>query len=298
MECQIEVYKDLIYKHFVNIKIIGGPFVGGQKVVFHCLYEGKQIALKIVFVPKSDNSLLDTSAEDRIMRELRIMRQVDSDHFVRLINIPFRKIKNDDGLFFMYAEEWIAGEPVRELLRNQSLGYKDAVQIGLDIGNAIEVLWQNKIIHRDIKPENIIRRDNGCYVLLDLGIAYDLSASSLTCIGGHPGTPMYMSPEQLLLDDKRKLDFRSDLYSLGIVMYEVITGINPVWNICVKNKCNLDTYFQSNLKPRHILELEPNLNKNLASIVMRLIQKRPNLRYRKMEFFTGMLMKIQEELEA
>jgi len=98
-----------------------------------------------------------------------------------------------------------------------------------DISLGIEVLWNERIVHRDIKPGNIIRRDNGDFVIIDLGIAKHLDRTVATRTGFTLGTPGYMSPEQAA--GHRILTFRSDLFCLGILIYELISGNHPFGRI-------------------------------------------------------------------
>ena len=292
---QVKGYHKLIEKNFPEVSVIDKPIVGGQKIVFPCMDNGQMIALKFVKIAYNDEyEIMNSSVEDRIIRELSIMRQVRSDFFVKPIDKPIKKIPVKGAYFLVYEEEWIDGISVDKMFRKRDYSTKDAVQLGIDMAEAIKVLWSKKIIHRDIKPANIIRQKNDHYVLLDLGIAYDLNAESLTQIGGRPGTPFYMSPEQVSFNDKRKLDFRSDLYSLGLVMYESFTHSNPIYTAACRGECNNATDFI----PCNLVDIVPQINTKLADIIMRMIKRHPNMRFRNIDYVICELKAVEKEMEA
>lgn len=292
---QIKDYHRLIEENFPEVSVIDKPVVGGQKVVFPCMDNGQMIALKFVKIAYNDEyEIMNSSAENRIIRELSIMGQVHSEFFVKPIEKPIKRTIVKGAYFLIYEEEWVDGISVDKMFKTQNYCIKDVVQLGIDMAEAIKVLWSKKIIHRDIKPANIIRQKDGHYVLLDLGIAYDLNAESLTQIGERPGTYYYMSPEQVSLNDKRKLDFRSDLYSLGLVMYESFTHCNPIYTAACRGECNNAADFI----PCNLVDIIPKINTKLADIIMRMLKKHPNMRFRNIDYVILGLKAVEKEMEA
>lgn len=210
---------------------IQDPLSGGQKLVFPCRLNGEPIALKVMLTGASPARRpgQQDEATERAMREVELMRQIDSPYLVKLgaIELTHATINSQKVIYF--AEEWIEGTDLKTLIQRSGPLSPDAViELGLNIVEAISLLWDKDVVHRDIKPGNIMRRDaTGGYVLLDLGIALDLSDISLTRTGRIAMTEAYASPEQLDPSHKRDLDCRSDFFSLGIVLYEALTGKHP-----------------------------------------------------------------------
>ena len=125
------------------------------------------------------------------------------------------------------------------------------------------------------------------YVLLDLGMVFDSTADALTKYGYLPGTMGYYSPEQFDLSRKSDLDFRSDMFCLGIVLYQVITGEHPF----IKNGDNQDDVFKRilNQTPEPITNYRSDISLNFEKIIFRLLKKRPSERFRNMKVFRQFL---------
>jgi hypothetical protein len=169
--------------------------------------------------------------------------------------------------------EYVQGIDLYDLLQlTPKLPVDVAAVIGLQVARALDYAHFRGIIHRDIKPANIIISHQGEVKLMDFGIARDHSLSDLTETGTGVGTPSYMSPEQILGD---KLDFRSDIFSLGIVTYQCITGQKPFVedeSRTVMQKIRLDRY-QS---PRKVVGSVPRA---MERILARCMEKVPAGRY-------------------
>jgi serine/threonine-protein kinase len=147
-----------------------------------------------------------------------------------------------------------------------------AAIIALQVARALDYAHYRGIIHRDIKPANVMISHQGEVKLMDFGIARDHALSDLTETGTGVGTPSYMSPEQILGD---KLDFRSDVFSLGIVLYQCITGQKPFIEDdarTVMQKIRLDRY----TSPRRIV---PSVPSSIERILARCMEKLPANRY-------------------
>ena len=136
------------------------------------------------------------------------------------------------------------------------------------------------------------RRDNGDFVLLDMGLVFDLQDESLSVCP--VGTPLYYSPEQMDFNKRRTvMNFRSDLFSLGTVMYEMATGKHP---FIEGARTTWDVFGNiANATPRSPKKLRPELSEKLSDIIMRLLAKRPALRYRSIELFQRVLHEVEAE---
>lgn len=272
-----------------GIEAIDAPLRGGQKLVFPCTISGQQCALKVMLTNQSGpegGSPEDASFEGldevtaRARREVEIMGRCDSPHVVKLGPLPLTAADIRGQSVVYFSEEWIDGRDLKAIIRDDGpLPLTQVVNLGKHVTEAVGVLWSLAKIHRDIKPGNIMRRDaTGDFVLLDMGLVFDLRDVSLTPAGLLPGTWMYFSPEQAEFANKRQMDFRSDLFSLGIVLYEAATGRHPFWEHGMSAPETLSRILGSSAvgPSAHRSEIRPEMDE----VILRLLAKRPHLRYR------------------
>ena len=194
-------------------RIIG---IGGMATVYLAVQEslGREVALKVLKPALAQ----DPVATERFLREARFAAQLHHPNIVAI---------HDVGVHAGSPYMAMAYEPGGTVAQT-SQGRDDpgfALRIIRDIANALDYAHRQGVVHRDVKPENILRRHDGSCVLSDFGIAHALAAQiGLTNEGTSVGTPHYMSPEQLRGE---KVDGRADLYSLGVVFYQILTGDLP-----------------------------------------------------------------------
>ena len=179
----------------------------------------------------------------------------------------------DHGTIFI-AMELLRGKSLKELMREKKLSLNEIVHIGVQVAEALDFAHRKGIVHRDIKPSNIIIDSNGNAKITDFGIAHieDPALTRQTIPGEILGTPLYMSPEQVM---SNPVDGRSDLYSLGVILYEMTTGTPPF------NGDNLAAIFQAILQgtPR-APELDGSpVSQNLARLILRSLSKDPAMRF-------------------
>ncbi|HKV49909.1 MAG TPA: protein kinase [Gemmatimonadaceae bacterium] len=192
---------------------------GGMATVYLArdLKHDREVALKVL---RPD--LAAVLGTERFLQEIRIAARLDHPHILTLIDSGAA-----DGLLY-YVLPYVRGESLRDrLAREKQLGIDDAVAITRQVGSALDYAHRQGVVHRDIKPENILLLE-GEAMLTDFGIALavrEAGGNRLTESGTSLGTPQYMSPEQATGD--RTLDARSDVYSLGAVLYEMLTGEPP-----------------------------------------------------------------------
>ena len=194
-----------------------------------------------------------------------------------------------DGNLYYIVMELIQGKTLKEIIVKEKgpLPWKWSINVSIQIASALEMAHRNNIIHRDIKPHNIIITEDGVAKVTDFGIAKAVSNSTITAFGTTIGSVHYFSPEHAR---GGFTDAKSDLYSLGVVMYEMVTGRVPF---------DADTPVSVALKhmqeePVEPIELNPNLPIAVNKIIMRALQKDTTLRY---QTASEMLVDLKKSLK-
>lgn len=223
----------------------------------------REVALKVL---RPDR--VDAAALTRFRREAAIARDVESPHLVRIWDIG-----TADGVVYLSMER-IAGQSLRERLREGSLPIAEVERIAQQLIAGLACLHAAKVVHRDIKPSNVLLPAGGTVKLVDLGLARrrDGDETQVTQAAALVGTLEYLSPEQAM---GTPLDARSDLYSVGVVMYEMLTGRLPH-----QGASSLGTVLAHlSATAPEIRRQRPDTPRYLARIVERLLAKRPEQRY-------------------
>ena len=216
-----EEIKELILKIPVNLKLLDKIGKGGQKQVYKAIDQDKDNI--IVFKVIRPN--LDI---ERVKREMIAVKTISHQHIPKIYNSNVESINNSDEIIWI-IEEFIEGESLRDALkRKRSFNLGDIVLFIDTMLSILEKSDASNIIHRDIKPENIIIDTKNKYWLIDFGIARHLELESLTESNSPfgPFTIGYSAAEQFR-NRKKEIDIRADLFSLGVVVAEIITGYNP-----------------------------------------------------------------------
>ena len=266
---------------------------GGMKRVYKGTIGGTTYALKFTEGPDTEGDLEDFENTDtaiRAKREVETMRECDCPHMVKLGPIGLTFVEFDGQRLIYFTEEFVDGKDLKMILREHGrLLPADVIRLGLHIGRAIDALWKMEKIHRDIKPANVMcRTSNGDFVLLDAGLVFDLGAETVSV--GPVGTRPYFSPEQFDFSNRRTvMDFRSDLFSLGVTMYEMLTGVHPFWE---QGDSLASLYNKIVTMPAQPPQERCEVPDELNEIILRLLGKSPHLRYRRCEMLLDALEKI------
>jgi eukaryotic-like serine/threonine-protein kinase len=175
----------------------------------------RPVALKVIRPDLAQNQ----SIVDRFKQELLLAREVTHKNVIRIYDLG-----ESEGLKFI-TMEYVEGEDLRSLLlRTKKLSPEEAVEIMQQVCRALDAAHTLGIIHRDLKPQNIMRDKSGRILVMDFGLARTLEGEGMTQTGALVGTLDYMSPEQAL---GQSLDQRSDLFAMGLIFYELLTGKMP-----------------------------------------------------------------------
>lgn len=268
-----------------------GPFViekelgsGAMGAVYRGIYTktGQKVAIKIM----APGLGMETGAA-RFEREAAILKQFNHPNIVRLFGIGKHL-----GTRF-YAMEYIEGESLDKIiLRRGRLTWEEVVLLGQQLCAALQHSHERGVVHRDLKPSNLMILADDTLKLTDFGIAKDTEATALTSANCTVGTAAYMSPEQCR--GERDINFKSDLYSLGVVFYELLTGKKPFEAENVMDLFLLHVQGQCERPSRLVLDIPIWLD----TLVCQLMEKKPELRPLNAATVAEALETIQEKVEA
>jgi len=272
-----------------HYRIVGKLGGGGMGVVYEAedTRLARRVALK--FIP--EEMAKDRKSLDRFVREARAASQLNHPGICTI-----HDIQDIDAHPFIVMEK-LEGTSLKDLIRTRRIEIDEILDIGIQVADALAASHAKGVIHRDIKPANIFVSQNGQAKILDFGLAkmvHDPNSSeaaledSLTAMGVIPGTAVYMSPEQARGEE---LDARSDLFSLGVVLYEMATGKKPfaTGNVIT----TLDAVL--NQKPVSPRQLNPKIPEDLEGIIGRAMEKERGHRYPSAAAMKGDLQSLRKE---
>lgn len=242
------------------LQLLGDGGMGKVYLAEDLVLEGEKVALKIL--------RLDLCSDDkhvkRFIREVQLTRKVAHPNVVRTFDIAW----NEGSIYF--TMEFVEGITLKDRLEKGALPVREALQVLLEISKGLSVIHDNEIIHRDLKPGNIILSKSGIAKIADFGIARP-SFSELTNQNEVVGSAGYMAPE---VWTGGALDIRSDIYALGVLAYETLTGLLP-----------FDGSSATEVMNKHLGYTPPRLGKThkdvpewLSDLIFRMVEKDPKKR--------------------
>jgi serine/threonine protein kinase len=249
-----------------HYKITGKIGEGGMGIVYKAQDTRLRRDVALKFLPPELTR--DQDAKKRFLREAQTISSIDHPNICTVYEID----ETEEGQLFI-AMACYKGKTLKEKLEEGPIKVEEAIKIAADIARGLERAHGQGIIHRDIKPANIFITDDGIVKILDFGLAKLASQSSLTRTGSTPGTAFYMSPEQL---KGEKADSRTDIWSLGVVLYEMVTGRPPFRGEYEQAVI----YSILNKKPEKLRSVIGDIPSDIERIIDRSLQKEVSKRYR------------------
>ncbi len=272
---------------------IGGTFVGRYQITeelgkggmgrVYKAYDteiGDYVALKVL----KPEIAVDEGIVERFRNELKLARRISHRNICRMFDLG----RTENTTYI--AMEFVSGEDLKTLLRRVGqLPAKRTVAVALQVCEGLAEAHRLDVIHRDLKPQNIMVDREGNARIMDFGIARSLQGKGVTEAGVILGTPDYMSPEQL---EGKEADQRSDIYALGAVLFEMVTGDPPFEGetplvVATKHKTE---------RPRNPQETNPQVPDSLARLILRCLEKAKEARYQSAEDVLADLREIERDL--
>ena len=250
------------------------------KVFDHKIKE--TVALKLIRPEISVNE----KAIERFRNELKFARKISHRNVCRMFDL------GEEGFFHYITMEYVEGEDLKCFIRRAGqLTPTKSLNIAIQVCEGLGEAHRLGVVHRDLKPQNIMIDKEGNVRIMDFGIARFHEAEGVTGSGVMIGTPEYMSPEQAEL---KEVDKRSDIYSLGVILYEMVSGHVPFegatpLSVAMKHKSEM---------PRDIRELRPHISPDAAALISRCLEKDPGKRYQTTEELIADLNRMEKGAPA
>lgn len=271
------------FPKLINITPINN---GGFKAVFSATAGSKKEALKLIYIPpvanptKEDEILAQKESKGRVRRELELLGKIKCPEIVKLGSLKPMEVQIENQDFIAYTEEFLEGKNLWDLIQAGGPRPREDELRALftSLVTAIDELWnQHKTVHRDIKPMNVMKLTNAKrpFVLIDLGIAFVVGETALTN-AGFPCTHRYMAPEMIQANFRDSLDFRSDLYTTALTIYEYAAQRHPIAGN-LEDKMTTITRAIKDI-PAPLKDQRSDLSADFCGTIDQMLKKLPSLR--------------------
>jgi len=286
----MSISKDSLPSRIGSYEVRGIAGRGAMAVVYDAwdAAHNRRVAVK-VFRPEAEADLADGQIKELLLRfetEAKAASRIDNRHVIDIYDAG-----DDAGRHFI-AMEFIEGTNLKELLElGTHFTLADVSDIVLQVAEGLDAIHSLGIVHRDIKPANIVRTAEGRIFITDFGIVKISEDATLSQEGSIVGTPNYMSPEQILGSHKARIGSQSDIFSLGVVTYELLTRRKPF-----EGKDIAQTMYNiTHVHPASPLIYNPELPRAIEPILFRSLSKKPEDRYERATDFSTALARIEQE---
>jgi predicted Ser/Thr protein kinase len=271
---------DLIAGRYELLELVGS---GGMSGVWkaHDRLLDRTVAIKILHEQFTD----DEEYVERFRREARSVAQLSHPNIVTVIDRG-----EEEGRQYIVFE-YVEGENLKQVVeRSGRLPVRDALEMALQMGRALAFAHDRGLVHRDVKPQNVLINDDGQAKMTDFGIARSVDVQGVTITGTVLGTSEYIAPEQAR---GQRVDALTDVYSLGVVLYELLTGGVPFQG---ENFVAI-ALRHVNEPPPSVIERRPDVPPRVALAVERAMAKRPEDRFESMDEFVAELEEAVAEMD-
>ena len=269
----------LFARRFEVIEELGKGGMGKVYRVFDTKVD-EEVALKLL----KPEIAAERDVIDRFRSELKMSRKISHRNVSRMYDLG-----DEEGTYYI-TMEYVPGEDLRSFIyRSKTLSPGTAISIAKQVAEGLEEAHRLGVVHRDLKPSNIMIDKEGNAKIMDFGIARSLSSKSITGAGVMIGTPEYMSPEQV---EGKEVDQRSDIYSLGVVLYEMVTGRRPFEGETPLSIAHKQKY-EAPEDPR---KLNAQIPDGLSRVILRCLEKDKEKRYQNAEELHSEMTRIEEEI--
>ncbi|MGD9344754.1 MAG: protein kinase [Candidatus Aminicenantes bacterium] len=227
----------------------------------------KEIKAKIALKLIKPEIAADKKTIERFRNELKTARDISHKNICRMYDL-----NKEDGSYYI-TMEYVSGEDLKSFIRrSKQLAIGTAISIANQVCEGLSEAHRLGVVHRDLKPSNIMIDKDGNARIMDFGIARSLKEKGITGAGVMIGTPEYMSPEQV---EGKDIDQQTDIYSLGVILYEMVTGRVPfegdtALTVAVKHKTE---------EPKDPREFNTQISEDLSRVILRCLEKETNKRY-------------------
>jgi serine/threonine protein kinase len=255
---------------------------GGMGRVYKAL--DKEIQEKVALKLLNPEIAADSKTIDRFRNELKTARQISHKNVCRMYHLS-----KDEGVYYI-TMEYVRGEDLKSMIRMMGrLSPGQAISVAKQLCEGLSEAHRLGVVHRDLKPQNIMIDREGSVKIMDFGIARSLKAKGITGTGMMIGTPEYMSPEQV---EGKEADERSDIYAVGVILYEMQTGRVPFegetpLSVALKQKTEL---------PENPSKINPQIPEDLSRLILKCMEKEKEKRFQKVGEILEELSKIEKAM--